>query len=584
MKYIELVKVYEELDKTTKRLAKTYIIAEFLKKVKKEELNIVALLLQGKLYPNWDETKVGVASKLILKAISTASGIDKDKVEKEWKKTGDLGKVAENLIHGKKQITLSSTDLTIEKVFNNLRKLAGLEGEGTVDKKTLLIAELLTSAKPLEAKYIVKTVLEELRAGIGEGSLRDAIVWAYFGKEAGVNYNEEEKSVDIPDREKYNNYVNAVQKAYDLTNDFSKVAELAKTKGVKGLESSEIVLGKPLKVMLALKVDDMKEGFERVETPAAIEYKYDGFRMQIHKQGDKVTIFTRRLDDVTKQFTEIIPLIKKNVKAKEAILDSEAVGYDPKTGKYLPFQNISQRIKRKYDIERMAKEFPVELNIFDILYYNGKNLINEGFKERRNILEKIIIPIKKKMVLAKQIITSSEKDADKFYKESINAGNEGIMLKNLKAPYKPGARVGYMVKLKPTMETLDLVIVGAEWGEGKRANWLSSFTLACRDSKGEYLEVGKVGSGIKEKEEEGLTFQQLTKELKPYIISEKGKEVKVKPKLVVEVIYNEIQKSPTYSSGYALRFPRVLKLRADRGPKDITTLHTVEKYYKEQKK
>ena len=582
MEYLKLVEIYKKLEETTKRLEKTHIISEFLKTIPKEDIPEIVLLLQGKLFPNWDDRKIGVASRLILKAISTATGISIPKIEDEWRKVGDLGIVAENLIKQKKQATLFSQELSVKKIFNNLRKLAELEGTGTVEKKMQLIAELLTSSKPTEAKYIVRTVLEELRVGVGEGSLRDAILWAFFGDKIRLKYLSENK-IEIESREEYNKYVDAVQRAFDLTNDFSSVAEAAKL-GLKRLEDMNLAVFRPLKVMLALKVKDVKDGFERCGKPADVEYKLDGFRIQAHKQGSKIKLFTRRLEDVTKQFPEVVEYLKKNVKGDSFILDSEAAGYNPKTEKYLPFQSISQRIKRKYDIEEIATKFPVELNVFDILYYNGKTMIKEDFKKRRELIEKIITNKPRKIVIVKNLITSNEKEVEKFYKESLNAGNEGIMIKNLEAPYKPGARVNYMVKLKPVMDSLDLVIVGAEWGTGKRATWLSSFVLACIDEDGNFLEIGKMGTGIKEKTEEGTSFEQLTEELKPLVISEKGREVKIKPKVVVEVNYEEIQKSPTYSSGYALRFPRLVNLRLDRDPSECSTLSMVEDYYYSQKK
>lgn len=585
MKYLELANVYQALESTTKRLEKTYIISEFLKKTDINDMGCIVLLLQGRVFPAWDETKIGVASRMVLKAINVAAGISVEDIEGEWKKLGDLGNVAQKLVEKKKQKTLFAGELTVKKVFDNIRNLAKLEGSGSVDRKIQLIAELLTSAKPIEARYIIRTILEDLRVGVASGTLRDAIVWAFFEKEAKLNYNPKERSIEPEDREKYNKIAEAVQRAYDVCNDFGKVAETAKTKGLKGLEAIGLGVGNPIKVMLYPKAKDMADAFERVGKPAAFEYKYDGFRIQAHKKEGKIILYTRRLENVTEQFPEISGYVKTNVKGNNFILDSEAVGFDQKTGKYLPFQSISQRIKRKYDIEKMAKQFPVELNVFDIISYEGKNMMNEPFRKRRGLLEKIIKPLPKKIVLAKQIVTSDAKAAQKFYEESLKMGEEGVMAKNLEGIYKPGSRVGYGVKIKPVMETLDLVIVGAEWGTGKRSGWLSSFVLACRDPEtGEFLEIGKVGTGIKELEGSGITFENLTEMIKPFVIEEKGREVRVKPKIVLEIRYEEIQKSPSYKSGYALRFPRLLKLRDDKGPDEASELGYVEELYYGQKR
>lgn len=587
MKYSNLVELYEMLEKTAKRLEKTNLVCEFLRKTPAEDMERIVLLMSGRVFPPWDERKIGVAARMIIKALEVATGISSEKIEKDWAKSGDLGEVACELIGKKHQRTLFSSELTVLKVFENIRKLTTLEGPGSADQKVKLVAELLTSAKPKEAKYIVRTVLEDLRAGIGEGTVRDAIVWAFFGKEIGLKYDEKENNIVFPEknREKYNHFVGVVQSAYDVANDFSVVAKTAKEKGERGLKTIELEVGRPVKVMLAQKVTTLSEGFERVERPAAIEYKYDGFRIQVHRNKDKITLYTRRLENVTAQFPDVVEAVREHTKSGAFILDSEAVGFSPKTKKYLPFQEISQRIRRKYEIQDMARKFPVELNVFDILYYDKKSTISTPFEERRKIIEKIVSPVKLKINLARQIVTGDEKETEKFYKESLEAGNEGIMMKNLKAPYKPGSRVGFMIKFKPTMKELDLVIVGAEWGTGKRGGWLSSFVLACRDEDtGEFLEVGKVGTGIKEKEEEGVSFEQLTKLLKPNIISSKGKEVKIRPEIVIEVTYEEIQKSPSYNSGYALRFPRLTRLRDDRAPEEASTLKMVKEYFEEQKK
>ena len=252
MEYIKLVEVYKKLESTTKRLEKTFYISELLKRTPKDDLQETALLLEGRLFPAWEEKEIGVASRLILKAINKATGISTKEIEHKWKKTGDLGLVAESFTAKKKQRTLFLKNLTTGKVFSNLRKLPELTGIGAVEKKISLVAELLTSAKPLEARYIVRTVLEELRVGVGAGSMRDAIVWAFFSKKIGFKYDKEERSIDVKDRTEYNKYIDAVQHAYDLTNDFAVVAKKAKEYGLKGLKTTGIELGKPIKVMLAI--------------------------------------------------------------------------------------------------------------------------------------------------------------------------------------------------------------------------------------------------------------------------------------------------------------------------------------------
>ena len=509
MKYKELAELYEKIESTHPRLEKTEILSNFLHKIK--HLPETIYLLKGKIFADYDSRETGISEQLAIKSLAKASGIPEKELVKHWKKTGDLGKVAEEYTKHKRQSTLSTKELTIEKVLDNLKKLPELQGKGTVAKKVDLVAELFTSSSPLEAKYIMRTLLADLRIGLGDGVLRDAIVWssACLNKE-----NKEDFSL--------------IQETYDLSTDWALVFDRAcHSKAM--LENVELSPGKPVKVMLFPKVESVAEAFEVVGKPAAMEHKYDGFRMMINKtEKGEIKIFTRRLDEVTNQFPEVQDYAKKYVSAKSFILDGEAVGYNPKNHKYTSFQDISQRIKRKYDIEKLQKELPIELNIFDILYYNGKNLIKTPFIERRKILEKIINQKKWQMVLAKQIITDNEKKGEDFYKEALKEGQEGIMIKKLDAPYKPGARVGYGVKYKPAGNELDVVITGAEYGTGKRGGWLTSYDVSCRDESGKLLEIGKVSTGLKEKNEEGFSFENMTELIKPLITHSEGKHVKVK--------------------------------------------------------
>ena len=586
MEYGRLVVLYEQLEKTTKRLEKTKQLADFLQQLPEKDFSHVLLLLEGRVFPAWDERKIGMASRLLLKVISMATGASQEKLEEEWKKTGNLGDVAASVKQTKRQATLFAQELTTQKVFENLQKLATIEGHGTVDLKVKLVVELLTSASSQEAKYIVRTILEDLRVGLGEGTVRDAIVWAFFADKIGLTYDAAKNELVLPDdnRTTYEEYLNAVQEAYNVANDFAAVA-LAAKQGLHALQNIYLLPGKPVKVMLYQKAEDILDAFEIVGKPAAFEYKFDGFRLQIHKADGKLVLFTRRLENVTTQFPDVLAAVEQNVVGDSFVLDAEAVGYSPETKKYIAFQNISQRIKRKYDIAEMAVKFPVELDLFDVLYYNGQSQIKKTFAERRVLLQQILArQIPQKIQLAQQIVTAKEDVAARFYEQSLAAGNEGMMVKNLQGMYKPGSRVGYGVKIKPTLDTLEVVIVGAEWGEGKRSKWLSSYVIAVRNPEtGELLEIGRVSTGLKEKPEEGMSFQQISELLQPLIITEKGREVVVKPEVVIEVDYEEIQKSPSYTSGFALRFPRFVKLREDRGKDDVSTTEEVKRFYEKQR-
>lgn len=570
MLYKKLSDIYESLSGTTKRLEKIDILANFLKNLSEEDKEVM-YLLEGDIYPEYDERKIGISNQIAIKAISKSCGVETKKVIQEWKKIGDLGKVAELFAKKKKQsILFSKGKLQTNKILENLRKLPELEGKGTIEKKLSLITELLSSAEPIESLYLVRTLIGDLRIGMKESTIRESLAKAFFPE------NQKEIAPKIQD-------------AIDKSNDLAAVFEACKKKDIKDLGKISLQVGKPIKAMLAQKAKSIEDAFKAVGKPCAIEYKYDGFRLIIHKNKKEVILFTRRLENVTKQFPEVKEFILKYVKADTAILDSEAVGYNKKTKVYTPFQAISQRIRRKYDIEKLQRELPVEVNVFDVIYYNGKSMLNEPFKKRSELIRKIITPQRYKIVYSKQIITSDEKKAKEFYKKALKDNQEGVMFKNIDSIYQPGSRVGHMLKLKPSERDLDLVITGAEYGTGKRSGWLSSFILSCRGkNNSEFLEIGKVGTGIKElKNEENaeeVTFDKLNELLKPLIISEKGKSVKIKPKIIVSVTYQEIQHSPNYNSNWALRFPRITALRNDKPLSEIADLEEIEKDFNNQKR
>ena len=552
MRYYELIRVYNEIRSKSGRLDKVEIISKFIKNLKDDELKEIIYLLQGRVFADNDARKTGVNEKIVIKALSIISGENEKEIENIWSKKGDLGEISEELINKKKQSALFEKKLDVEKVVNNIKKLSESIGDGAVNRKLQLINELLSNCNGEEAKYITRTLLENMRIGIQDGVIRDSIAQAFDKK------------------------VEDIQKANDLLNDYGEVAIKAKN---NDLENVDLKIGKPVKVMLAVIFTSVEESFEALGEKVQVEEKLDGFRVIIHKDKN-VKLFTRNLEDVTNQFPDVVEIIKE-IKEDKFILDSEVVGYDKKTGKYLPFQNISIRIKRKYDIEKMGEEYPVEINVFDILYYK-KNLMDNTLKERREVLEKIIKEKKGKIKLTKKIISDNKKEIEKFFENALKNGREGIMVKNLDSLYKPGRYVNGWGKLKKILEPLDLVIVKAEYGTGKRAGSLTSFTLSCKD-KDNYLEVGKVSTGVKEKDDE-LTYAELTKLLKPLIIREHEKMIDVKPKIILEIGYEEIQKSSAYTSGYALRFPRVLRLRNDKDLNEINTIKDVEKIYNSQTK
>jgi DNA ligase-1 len=560
MDYSILAETYEKLEKDPSKLKKTDILAELFEKTSTSDLPRVTLLCQGLVYPKYQMMELGVAVQMMVRAIARATGFTVGQVEEKFKKTGDLGLTAEECIKSRKQSTLLKKKLTLDFVYNNLRELATITGHGSQDRKLSLISELIVSSHPNEARYITRTILQELRVGAAEGIIRDAIVKAFL--------KEEKKEAAA-----------AVEYAWNIITDFGEVAKIAKERGIEGLKRVRLQLGKPIQVMLGEKVENFEAVLDEFGK-VAIEKKYDGARIQVQKQDNKIWLFTRREEDVTKQFPDLVELCKKCLRPKECIVEGEMLAINSKTNSPLPFQVLSQRIQRKYDIERMAKEIPIQMNLFDVVFLEGKMLFDKPFKERREILEKIVKILPNKFQLSEQIVTGDLKTAEKFYKKSLADKQEGVMLKVLDSNYVFGRHVGTMYKIKPVMETLDLVIVGATWGEGARTNWLTSYILACRDpDTGKLLECGMMSTGLTEEE-----YKEMTQRLKPLIISEKGKTAKVKPEIVIEVGYEEIQKSSNYDSNFALRFPRFQRIRPEKGVEEADTIERVTELYKSQGK
>ena len=580
MRYLKLTALYESLDATSKRLAKVWLLSQFFSSLKQLD-SAVFYLAEGRIFADWDQRKIGVASRIVVKALCRVGGVSEPQINSLYVQLGDYGLVAEKVFSTKSQTTFGSTHLTVARVYKDLTSLAEMSGDQTVARKLNLITGLLSSATPLEAKYLVRTLLDEMRIGVGEGSIRDSLVWAYFSSEIGLVYDEQKNSVSYADVDLYKEIAADVLRAYNLTSDFFAVAQTIQEKGRKGLTALSLTVGRPVKMMLFLKSENLGEALEKLGPRVACEYKFDGFRCEIHGKGSEVTLFTRRLENVTPQFPDVVAAVCDAVVAKDYILDAEILGVDPVTGGFLSFQHISQRIKRKHNIEALAAKIPVVVRIFDVLYFAGKSTLTLPFSQRRALLAGAV-DASESCMLAEQIVTDSLPVLEEFYEKSLALGHEGVMVKSLSAIYQPGARVGFGMKVKPTLETLDLVIIGAEWGHGKRKNVLSSFEVACKKDD-TYVSLGMVGTGVKEKEEMGLSFTELTTLLTPHVLSSSGSRVTVAPHVIVEVSCEEIQTSTKYSSGYALRFPRILRLRADKPLDEITTLAVVAHLFLSQR-
>jgi len=565
VRYATLADVFEKLEKTSAYLEKNNIIANLLKKTPVEEMERVVLLLLGKAYPAYVSKETGVGLQQLKKAVTQASGYSSADVDKLMKQVGDLGEVARQLLGKKKQVTLFAEHLTVKKVFENIKSLPEITGEGSVDRKIAAVAELLSSSNPLEAKYITRAVLGDLRIGVAEGRLRDAIASAF-----GVS----------PD---------VVEHAYMLTTDYAIVAKAVAAGGEKGLEKLGLMVGHPINPMLAQRVETPEEVLERIGGKAAFEIKLDGIRIQAHKNGDQITLFTRRMEDYTSMFPDLIEPLRNAIKPKQAVVDGELVAIDKKTKKPMPFQEVLKR-RRKYEIKKTIEQIPIEIHLFDLLVHEGKSMLDRPYTDRRKMLEKVVKPVAGKVMVVEQIVSGKSDEIKAFMNKSLAMGHEGLLAKDLNSNYRAGRREFVWLKLKPTVETLDLAVVGAFSGRGKRAGTFGSYLLAARDAgTGKLYTVTKLGSGFTDEQLEEFTkmFKSLSTGKKPdQVVAEIEPDYWLKPKVVFETIYEEIQKSPAekHTSGFGLRFPRFVKVREDKGVGDVSTIEEIEYLYDEQKR
>jgi DNA ligase-1 len=579
MLFREVVDYYEQLEATTKRLEMTDILAALLSKTPPAVIDKVVYMTLGELYPAYVGLELGVAEKLAARAIRQVSGAGEKELNELFSRHGDLGTVAELLLRTKEQTTLFVQELTVEEVYGSLEKIAKASGPGAVDVKTAVLSKLLAMATPVEAKHIVRIVTGKMRLGVADMTVLDALAKAFGG-----------------DREVY-------ERAYNLSSDIGLVAKTAAVEGVEGVSKFRVRVGIPVRCMLAERLSSAVEILEKMDGVGFTEYKYDGERMQIHKAGEKVWIFSRRQENITQQYPDVVEAVEKYVKAAEAILECEAVPLDPDTGETLPFQELMHR-KRKKEIERAAEEYPVALYFFDILYVDGEDMTTKPFLERRKMLEKVIVE-DERVKLSTGLLTHSPEEVEKIFAEAVEAGCEGVIVKSVgeDSVYRAGARGWQWIKFKrdyrsEMIDTVDLVVVGAFHGRGRRRGKFGALlTAVYNEERDVFQTVCKVGSGFKDEDLE--RFTEMINQLKiPHkharVESLMTPDVWVEPSIVLEIIGAEVTLSPVHTcawgvlkEGYGLgiRFPRYTgRLRTDKKPEDATTDKEIVEMYRRQLK
>ena len=582
MDFNSLVETFEQMEQTSSRIALTGHLVTLLKKTPADIIDKVTYLIQGKLYPDYEGVEMGVAEKMVLRAIASSSGKDVSDIVRIYQKTGDLGEATLEVMKSKSQSTLFSEPMTVERVYSTFDKVARTTGAGSQEIKLRLISSLLNDAMATEGCYIIKFVMGQLRLGIADYTVLDALAIAFTGNKANRK---------------------ALENAYNVSSDLGTVAKLLATKGLEAVSSIKITLFKPIRPMLAERIRTAEEALERMGSRASVEYKLDGERVQVHKGKDRVELFSRRLEKITSHYPDVANALK-SIKS-EVILEGEVVAINVETEEYLPFQELMHR-RRKYGVEEAMESYPVVMNFFDVLYFDGKSRTDMPYLERRKLLKKIIDKIKiqnNKLRLIKQTIAAEPYEIDRFMLTAIENGCEGVMIKHLSSTYRAGAREYAWVKLKREYtsdfaDTLDLVIVGALYGRGRRAGKYGALLLAAYDHNADmFRSVTKVGTGFTD-----LHIEQFYKELEKHIVSQRharvdtGMEMDIwfEPKIVIEVIASEITLSPSHTAakntiragyGLALRFPKFTgKIRDDKKPEDATTTDEIVSAYRRQLK
>ncbi|MGA2971775.1 MAG: ATP-dependent DNA ligase [Candidatus Bathyarchaeia archaeon] len=583
MKFSEVANAFERIEATTKRLEMTSLLVDLIKETPKDEVSKVVYIIQGKLYPDYVGVELGLAEKLLIKAAAEVSSKPERLVEEDYKKTGDLGLSVEKLLRKKSQITLVRRPLTVKIVYETFDKIAHATGSGSVETKIRLLTSLLNDATPLEGKFIARMAVGKLRLGVADMTVLDGLAVAYGG----------DKVAREP-----------IERAYNLSSDLGYVADVVAHEGLEGIRKFKITVGRPIRPMLCERLPAAKDILEKLGGEGAAEYKYDGLRIQAHLSPKGVQLFSRRLENITDQFPDVAKRLQSCVRAKEAIVEGECVAVDANTGDMLPFQVISQRRGRKYEIKRMSEEIPVTVFLFDVLFLNGRDLTLSPYLERRKELVKITEP-SEHVVIAQQFVTNEPKKLEQLMDEAVASGCEGLVVKSIseQSTYQAGARGWLWIKYKRSykaevQDTFDLVPVGAFAGRGRRAGSYGALLMAVYNKKEDVFEtLCKLGSGFTDQDLADLPKmmeQSVIKHRNPRVSSLMEPDVWFAPSAVLEVAADEITLSPLHtcgrnvirpSSGLALRFPRFTgNWRKDKSAEDATTSQEVLGMYQKQLK
>ena len=581
MLFEDATSYYEKLESVTSRISMIDILAEMFGKAEKEEIRPLIYMTQGLLGPPFEGIQIGIAEKFAQQAIASATGFTKEEVVADAKRTGDLGNTAEGLARKTKLRRMSSRKQSVRDVFAMMLKTASTSGSGSQEAKIRNLAALLASASPLEARYIIRLALGKVRLGAGDATILEALSKTATGERTS-------KAL--------------LENAYNICGDLGKVGEVLAESGMKGIKRVKVSVFNPIRPALAERLPTSEEILEKMHGKCAVESKYDGLRAQVHldKGKKKVEIFSRNLEKLTPMLPEIAKAALSEVKAERAIIEGEAIAYNEETGEFRPFQETIQR-KRKHGIEELSETMPLHLFAFDLMYLDGEDYLGKPYHERRAKLE-YVIRGSKTIIPSGRIIAENPKELEKYFEEQISEGLEGIVAKDLNAPYVAGARKFGWIKLKRSYkgelsDTVDLVIVGYYLGRGSRAEFQFGGLLAAvyNEKRDMFETITRIGTGFSE--EQMKAFKKLLDKIK-----KPGKPARVdavvvpdfwvEPTYVVTVRADEITKSPMHTcgkegeTGYALRFPRIVSdgVREDKSPEDATSTKEIIEMYGMQKR